>query len=186
MPQRRTRVLHIIQNLNYGGMERVLADVVRGADKSRFEMHVMALEYLGRFADGLQEVAHLHLAAPQQRWSMVWPRGLAREIMQIAPDVVHTHSGVWYKASLAARLAGVERVIHTEHGRREPDPFSDRVVDTFAVRRTNVVVAVSERLRMHLVANGVAPAHKVEVVPNGIDTEAYAPHRRDGRFRQAL
>jgi glycosyltransferase involved in cell wall biosynthesis len=183
---RRKRILHVIQNLNYGGMERVLADVVRGVDKSRFEMHVMALEYLGRFADGLEKVAHLHLAGPQQRWSMVWPRGLAREIARIAPDVVHTHSGVWYKASLAARLAGVNRVIHTEHGRREPDPFSDRVVDSFAVRRTDVVAAVSERLRIHLVAKGIAPAHKVEVVPNGIDTAVYAPHRRDGQLHRAL
>src|SRR2546426_5760718 len=41
----------------------------------------------------------------------------------VAPDVVHTHSGVWYKGSLAARHAGVPRLIHTDHGRHHPDPL---------------------------------------------------------------
>jgi hypothetical protein len=30
--ERRTRVLHVIQNLNYGGMERLLADIVLHVD----------------------------------------------------------------------------------------------------------------------------------------------------------
>jgi len=39
----RIRVLQMIQNLNYGGMERLLADIVMRADLGRFEPHVMAL-----------------------------------------------------------------------------------------------------------------------------------------------
>src|SRR5262245_53582999 len=114
---RKIRVLNIINNLNYDGMERMLADLVRRTDPSRLDKHVLALSYLGQFAKGLQDVATLHVADRMPRWSSLWPRRLARQIQQIAPDVVHTHSGVWYKASLAARLAGVRRLIHTEHGR---------------------------------------------------------------------
>src|SRR5690348_8097596 len=147
---RRTRVLHVIQNLNYGGMERLLADIVRRADPERFESHVLVLQYLGRFADGLREHAELHVAEPMSRWSMVWPASLAQTIRGIAPDVVHTHSGVWYKTTLAARQAGVPRLIHTEHGRQTPDPWQSRVVDGLASRRTNVVVAVSEALAAQL------------------------------------
>src|SRR5262245_29854888 len=99
------RVLHIIQNLNYGGMERLLAEIVRGVRSDRFDSQVMALEYLGRFADGLEDVATLHRAEPMSRVSMLWPRVLSRQIRAIQPDVVHTHSGVWYKAALAARMA---------------------------------------------------------------------------------
>jgi hypothetical protein len=64
---RRIRVLHMMDNLNYGGMERVVADIVRRTDRSRFETHVMALTYLGRFADGLEEFATLHVARPMSR-----------------------------------------------------------------------------------------------------------------------
>jgi hypothetical protein len=50
----RLRVLHVIQNLNYGGMERLFADLVRLLDPERFESHVMYVNYLGRFGEGLE------------------------------------------------------------------------------------------------------------------------------------
>lgn len=182
----RTRVLHVIQNLNYGGMERVLADIVRGVNKDRFEMHVLVIEYLGRFADGLDRVADLHLAAPQEPWSMLLPRVLTKQIARIAPHTVHTHSGVWYKASLAARLAGIPRVVHTEHGRRYPDPIMDRTLDTLAARRTDVVAAVSDRLRVQLQESGIVSAERIRVVPNGIDTDLFAPRRDRSGLVQEL
>src|SRR5436190_10727478 len=125
----RIRVLHVIQNLNYGGMERVLSDIVLRCDGERFESHVLCLQYLGRFAEGLEKVATLHVAKPMGSASMLWPRQLAAQIRALAPDVVHSHSGVWYKASLASRLAGVPRFVHTEHGRAQPDSLRNRIVD---------------------------------------------------------
>jgi glycosyltransferase involved in cell wall biosynthesis len=182
----RVRVLHVIQNLNYGGMERLLADIVRGLDRSRFEAHVLVLQYFGRFADGLEEIAQLHQAPPMSRWSMIRPAALARQVARIAPHVVHTHSGVWYKASLAARMAGVERIIHTEHGRQSPDPLSYRAIDSLAARRTDVVVAVSEPLRNQLVATRVASARRMRVVQNGVDTNSFSPRPDDGALRREI
>ena len=51
---RRLRILHVIQNLNYGGMERLLADLVVRADHDAFETHVLVLQYLGRFSRELE------------------------------------------------------------------------------------------------------------------------------------
>src|SRR6266567_8559844 len=118
---RRIRVLHIIENLNYGGMERVLSDLVCKCDRDRFEAHVLCLTALGRFSEGLDRVAELHVASPMTRLSMFRPALLSEQIGFIRPNVVHTHSGVWYKGSLAARMAGVPWLVHTEHGRPQPD-----------------------------------------------------------------
>ncbi|HEX6967160.1 MAG TPA: glycosyltransferase [Gemmatimonadaceae bacterium] len=183
---RRTRVLHVIQNLNYGGMERLLADIVRRADPERFESHVLVLQYLGRFADGLREHAQLHVAEPMSRWSMLWPASLARCIREIAPDVVHTHSGVWYKTSLAARRAGVPRLVHTEHGRQSPDPWQARTVDGLASRRTDIVVAVSEALAEQLARTVVKDSRRIRIVINGVDTDAYRPRADSGCVRREL
>jgi len=186
MTRRRVRVLHIVQNLNYGGMERVVSDLILHSDRERFEQHLLCLQYLGRFSEGLERVAELHVANPMSRLSMVNPVGLAREIRRIAPDVVHTHSGVWYKASLASRKAGVRALVHTEHGRRSPDPLLDRVVDGAAARRTDAVVAVSERLAQELPGALRMSPDRVVCIPNGIDTEIYHPRQDNGALRREL
>lgn len=179
------RVLHVIQNLNYGGMERLLADLVLRADPERFQSEVLVLQYLGRFAQELEGRAKLHRADPLPRYSMLWPGPLIRQLRRIAPDVVHSHSGVWYKASLAARRAGVPRVVHTDHGRRSPDPWPDRVVDGVAARRTDATVAVSQALATHLRDRLRVPAEQLRVIPNGVDTELHRP-RRSTAVRTAL
>jgi glycosyltransferase involved in cell wall biosynthesis len=182
---RRIRVLHMMDNLNYGGMERVVADIVRRTDRSRFETHVMALTYLGRFADGLEEFATLHVARPMSRSSMLRPYRLAQDIRAIAPDVVHLHSGVWYKASLAARMARVPLVIYTDHGRQNPEPWINRAIDRRASARTNIVVAVSEKLRDDMARFVVAP-EELRVIPNGVDTDRYVHRAGDCALRREI
>lgn len=172
--KRRVRLLHIVNNLNYGGMERVISEIGRRTDPARFETHVIALHYLGHFADGLDQFATLHVASPMTRWSMIRPVALARDIRAIAPDLVHMHSGTWYKASLAARIAGVKAQVYTDHGRQQPDPWTHRVLDRIASRRTDVVVAVSARLAQDMI-RFVADPPGLRVVPNGVDTVRYAP-----------
>ena len=179
------RVAHIIQNLNYGGMERLLADLVRLADPAAFESHVIVLQYRGRFAEGLEEFGTVHQCAPLPPWSMLWPGPLIYLLRSIAPAVVHSHSGVWYKASLAARRAGVPRVIHTEHGLPSQDTWLSRRLERRAARRTDTIVAVSEALAAALAANGLAAA-AIRVVPNGVDTERFAPRADAGAVHQEL
>ena len=184
--RKRTRVLHIIQNLNYGGMERLLADIVRRADRDAFESHVLVLQYLGRYAEGLNDFATLHIAAPLSRLSMLHPTSLIRHISEIGPDVVHTHSGVWYKASLAARRAGVPLLVHTEHGRQTPDPWLARMVDRLASRRTDIVVAVSDVLARQLAATVLSRRRQVTVVYNGVDADLFRPQPDTGTLRKEL
>lgn len=188
MTQRRLRVLHAINNLNYGGLERVVAELVMRMDQSRFEPHVMALGYMGHFGEGLDDFATLHVANPMSRWSMLRPEVLTRQIAAIQPDVMHLHSGVLYKASLAARLAKVPYQIYTDHGRQNPDPLTHRMIDKAAARRLDVIVAVSDKLKGQL--EGFMPraprGPRLCVIPNGVNTERYAPRSDDGEFRSEL
>lgn len=182
---RKTRVLHIVNNLNYGGMEHVVAELARRTDSTRFDTHVMALGYMGHFGAGLDTVATLHVAQPMAKWSMLYPRALAQQIRAIAPDVVHLHSGVLYKASLAASLASVPYQIYTDHGRQHPDPWLHRMLDRRASRRVDVIVTVSDPLREHM-ARIVHDASTIHVVHNGVDSDRYTPRPDDGSFRREL
>ena len=173
-------------DLEAGGLERFVADLVRRTDPARFELHLLALETLGRYAAGLEAFATLHVAEPMPRWSLLWPRALRRQIRGIAPDIVHTHSGVWLKAARAAHLARVPRLVHTDHGRQHPDPLADRLQDRLAARWTTVVVGVSDALSAQLRTTVVPAGTAVATIPNGVDTDAYRPRPDDGRLRAEL
>lgn len=165
----RIRVVHVIQNMNYGGMERLLASIIERTDPRRFELHLVVLQFLGRFAEGLEAHATLHVVPPLGRGSMLWPGALIGLLRRLRPAVVHAHSGVWWKAMLASRLARVPAFIYTEHGRPQPDPQPGRFIDRLASRGTSRVVAVSEALRRQLIETlGVDPSC-LDVIPNGID-----------------
>lgn len=180
------RVLHIIQNLNYGGMERLVGDIVRGIDPQEFESHILPLQYVGRFGTGLSDAATIHTPPRIARWSMLWPSDLAAVITRISPDVVHSHSGVWYKASLAARMARVSRIVHTEHGRQLPDPRVARTLDHLAARRTSTAVAVSSSVAQILEQHVVRGRCPIEVVLNGVDVNRFNPHSDTGKLRREL
>jgi glycosyltransferase involved in cell wall biosynthesis len=182
---RRLKVLHVIQNLNYGGMEKLMADLVRTLDHDRFEPHVLTLKYLGRYSRDMTPYAEVHLAPPMSRLSLIRPASLAGFLRDFAPDVVHTHSGVWYKTAMAARMAGVPRIVHTEHG-KQPEGFLPRWLDQRAARRTDVIVAVSEPLRGYMAERLKLPAERIEVVINGVDTSIFVPKPPSGALRKEL
>ena len=164
----------------------MVADLVRRTDRTRFELHVIAVNFLGRYAEGLEEFAGLHVAGPLPRWSLLWPGPLIATLRRLAPDVVHIHSGAWYKGAFAARRAGVPLVVYTDHGRKHPDPLSDRVQDGLAARWTDVIVAVSDELARQLTAIAGSSVAEIVTIRNGIDTEAFTPREDDGAIRREL
>jgi len=181
----RVRVLHVTLNVDHGGMQKVLADIVRHVDKTRFECHVLALRPLGRYGGEVARDAVLHPGPRMSRLSLLRPAALAACIAKLQPDIVHTHSGVWYKGARAARLAGVQRLVHTEHGRQPESPIA-RFLDRRATRLTDAVVAVSQPLRTYLCDRLRVPESRIVVIRNGVDTQTFRPIRPSGALRSQL
>jgi glycosyltransferase involved in cell wall biosynthesis len=175
LPSRPIRVAHVIQNLNFGGMEKVLHNLARSLPGRGFEIHIVVLQYHGTFAEGLSQWATLHQVPPMGKLSLLRPVELAGVLRRITPDIVHSHSGVWLKAVRAARMAGVPSTVHTEHGRPDAISFSDRWLDRRACARTDVLIAVSDALAGTLRRQVARRPEQVEVIINGVDTESLRP-----------
>lgn len=167
---RRIRVLRVAFSLHGGGLERVVSDLIARLDPDRFESHLLCLEYLGRHAPSLTSVATLHVTPRQSRWSMIRPTRLARQIRGIDPDLVHTHSGTWYKTARATHMAGSPVLIYTDHGRYYPGPWTEKALTRLASALTASIVAVSHPLADY--RSRVTPRHAghrlvVTIDPNG-------------------
>lgn len=182
----RLRIAHVIQNLNYGGMERVIHSLARRLPRLGFEIHILVLEYFGHFANGLEGAATLHQVPPMSALSLIRPTELTAVLRSIAPDIVHTHSGLWLKGVRAARMARVPHTVHTDHGRPDPVPLSEQLIDRWASHSTDVVVAVSEPLAGVLRRSVVSDPSKVRVITNGVDLEPGHPDSDRTALRREL
>lgn len=185
-PDAPIRVAHIIQNLNYGGMERVLHDLAERLPSHGFDTHIVVFEYLGHFASGLEDRVTFHQVPPMTRTSLIYPKQLMRLFRTLAPDIVHSHAGAWIQAARAARAVGVPAVVHTEHGRPSPVPLMDRLIDNHASRRTDVVISVSEALAGVLRAEVVHDPARVRVVTNGVNLDRLSPGTDRATIRMEL
>lgn len=172
------KVLHVITGLGIGGAEQQLRLLLRHLPVSS---GVVTLTNPGAVAAGIEAdgtpVTHLGMAGNRDLGAL--PR-LARIVRQGRYDLVHTHL---YRACVygrtAARLAGVRRVIATEHSLGEtqiegrPLSAGTRALYLASERLGTSTVAVSPSVARRLADWGVPPA-RIRVVPNGIETDRFA------------
>jgi glycosyltransferase involved in cell wall biosynthesis len=181
------KVLHVILDLKYGGMQRLLLALLSRLDREAFEVEVLVLDPESHLVEEMAAICPVHVMGRMERGSMLRPRRLAKKIATISPDIVHTHSGTWYKVSLAARMAGVPSIIYTDHGRQHPDPRIGRFLDSRASRRTTAIVSVSETVRSQL-RRFVSQPEDISVILNGVDCDFFCPGEltRDERCELGL
>lgn len=114
---------------------------------------------------------------------------------RVRPDVVHTHTAkAGALGRLAARVAGVPRVVHTFHGHVFEGYFGDTgsraavAAERLLARMTDRVVAVSDEVGRDLVERfRVVPREKLAVVPVGLPLgELLGCESRRGALRREL
>jgi glycosyltransferase involved in cell wall biosynthesis len=174
------RVAQVVFDLDGGGLESLVAAMAHRFARSSVAMSVITLSgRVGRVGATVRPLLdEFHILRPISGLSMVAPVGLIRCLRRLRPHVVHLHSGAWYKGAAAARWAGVPRIVYTEHGREHHDPPVLRWLDRRASRWTDVVVAVSDRLRRYLEARIHIPPNRIRTIESGVDVNVFSPGPR--------
>ncbi len=183
MTAHRLRVAHVVLQLRTGGMEKVLAELARHADRDAYDLHFVCLGESGPVADEITSLG----------WPVTVlnkPRGLrpshvlklARLFSRLGTHVVHSHNNdpLLY-AALATRFAGVPVHIQTRHGQAIGTSRRHRTAVRLASLFARRVVCVSNDSGRVAAREGI-PARKLLTVHNGIDTErfGYAGPRLNG------
>lgn len=181
---RRPRILFVTPAFVYGGLERVILDLIAAMDRERFSPMICSLyppapgmvprlEAAGMPFFALDKGDGVNLRLPFQ---------LARLFRRERVDLVNAHDiGATFYAGPAARLAGIRRVVHTDHS--QVLGLTRRLSVFAAVLRygTARATTVSEHLRRFLIETLHYPAGRVQVIPNGMDLSAYEKPARPAR-----
>lgn len=164
------RVAHVAARLPVGGMENVIATLVRGLPTDAFDCRIWCLEEadaLGRELTAAGEPL-LELNRTQRRdFGLV--RRLVRAARAGAIDVLHCHDELsWFYGILAAMWLPRLAVVTTMHGRRGDISPRHRLEQRLLCRRTDALVSVSAFLRDQLVRDLRLRADKITLIINGV------------------
>jgi glycosyltransferase involved in cell wall biosynthesis len=163
------RIAHVIDSLEIGGAEAVVAALSRlqAGDGHVVEVHCVVAG--GPLAETLMaEGIPVHVHGPAARWSVM--HSLFRSFRQGRPEVVHCHNkSATVHATVVARMAGVRGVITTRHGVAAL-PYRFRKDFKFWVIAglfCNRVVAVCDTAHRNMTTGAKAAAHKIVTIRNG-------------------
>jgi glycosyltransferase involved in cell wall biosynthesis len=175
---RKKRVLHVIDSLDLGGAQVVLENLVRHADRERFDLEVAALHGPGVFTERLARLGVPVRALSSQKWLPWYVPRLLGAFAGCSYDVVHCHL-LW--ANLIAKpLAAITRtpvrINHDHCNDKQTLRPTLRRLDRAANRISSHIIAVSESTRAGLLAQGISNDH-VSTIYNGLDLELYQPRR---------
>jgi glycosyltransferase involved in cell wall biosynthesis len=112
--------------------------------------------------------------------------GLTRRLKQLRLNAVHLQHFVGlHKLGLPARLAGIERVVVTEHSVFDVDQsLAGRLRARLNWRLASAITVVHEGIKDYLCDRLKVPAEHVSVIPVGIDLQRFTPEDRSVRRAQ--
>jgi len=167
------RILYLITELDVGGAEKTLYELVTRLDRRRFEPVVACLTGRGPIGEWLAQknVPVEHVGMTGLLDLAAWFR-LRRIIKERRPHVLHTFL---FHANVAGRIAaaglGLQKVIASV---RVEEP---RRLHLWAERLTrglaDVVTCVSESARQYTHRHGRVALDRLVTIPNGIDPTRY-------------
>jgi glycosyltransferase involved in cell wall biosynthesis len=173
--QQRIRVVHVSLQLDVGGMEKLLVEFARHADRRRFELRFVSMTTRGQVAEEIAELGWPVVAMDEPPG---FRPGLSLRLAGLLrgwrTDVIHMHNGkpLVYGAP-AAHLARVRRIIYTRHGQRHNATVRQNLLFRMATRLVDRVVCVSKDSAARSVSDGLHPS-RISTIWNGIDVSRFA------------
>lgn len=177
------RIVHVCGDLGLYGAENVVALLMQHTHEPDVELVAMTVNR-SEHPEARERVGVPVVAIDRNgRKDVTFLFRMVSALRRLRPDVVHTHGHHGrYWGRLAAVLAGVPAIVHTEHNPDLTPPAPRRVfegLNRLLNPRTAAFVDFTPRRRAELAAAERIPIERIVVIPNGIPAVDRAPGRRE-------
>ena len=174
------RIIHIVESLDYGGLERMVVDMVRQQRNLGFTCKVISLFHAGIMAKNLEaldvEVTALNKINAQSKFKLL--KQLREQIKVHDTDIIHTHNPTsHYYATVASIGLNYKVLINTRHGLGSRFALTTKIKHikreifyrlTFPF--SHYLVAVSYASYNELIKRNIFRKKRSSVIYNGIFT----------------
>ncbi|MDO9227732.1 MAG: GT4 family glycosyltransferase PelF [Pseudomonadota bacterium] len=168
------KVVHLLQGLEVGGLEIMVAHLLERLDPRRFQSQVIGYDSLGPLAYRLgMSGIPAFLLKRRPGVDVRYILRLARHLAAIRPHILHLHNPTaFFYGTLAGKLARVPCIVYTEHGRDLASSKRNQYLHRLLGRLVNRIVVVSESGRALLQAEGI-PGERILTIHNGVDAARF-------------
>ena len=169
---KKIKVLHILSDTNIGGAGRLLLNLSKTVNKSKFEF-IFAFPKGSKLINLFKKEGSVYCYSGKgdKSFNITSIISIKKIIKNTSPYIIHTHSSL--SGRIAAKLSGIkkERVIYTKHCVFDIPNFKKNVLYRNIYRSfddlfSGHVIAVADSAKKELIDIGVDPK-KITVIING-------------------
>lgn len=191
LPTAPVHVVHVVETLNPGGLENVVATVVERLDRRRYSSTVIVLSEAGSLVRRIEATGtKVHVIGKRPGFDMPAARELRRIVANSDVDLVHTHNPIanhWTVIATMGLGRGVP-IIVSEHSIH----YSGRIawfypwVRTVIGLRNQAIVGVCDAVTASHAAIDPLNRGKYVTIHNGIDPVPHIPEGQLSGLRTEL
>jgi len=169
------KVLHVIWDVNQGGAQTYLTNLVRLSKGKDIVIDVAVLTQPGIYSDCISEqVNKIHYYDFHHGFDIFSAIRLYISIKKLAPDIIHDHTNTII-AIIFMLLTRIP-VVHTEHGAGVMDNYPRSKIIKYILynilcKFIKYFIAVSNKMKNKMVNVNNKKTDNVIVIPNGVDYE---------------
>jgi glycosyltransferase involved in cell wall biosynthesis len=177
-------IIHVVQHLKPGGIESFALEFQRAA-KECFDVHIISLEkhsFTSYWGDKLDCNGSIHMLNKKPGWEVGIVVQLKNLFKELKPCYVHTHHiGPLIYGGLAARLANVKNIIHTEHDAWHLANYKPRLLQKVFISLIRPIYVADAQFVAQQV-NKLIPSLNPVVITNGIDVNKFKPSKQNKKL----
>lgn len=182
LPGFRKKVLMVIPNLGTGGAEKLVIDIARNMDREKFDVTILSLFPKNEsIYNNIVEDEEIKVVYMNKKLGISLSQvfKVTRYIVDLKPDIIHTHLNVAPYTLLGCMFAKVKCRIHTVHNMASTESTKrDRRIMKLAYKIFNFTpVGISDYIKNTIMDYYKLREKKVPCIYNGIDTIFFNPNR---------
>ncbi|MCP4322572.1 MAG: glycosyltransferase [Psychromonas sp.] len=172
---KKIKILIVISNMEFGGAQRQIVELVNNIDQTQFEVHVCSLSEYTPLAEQFNGGIPLHIIHKKSKFDFSVVFKLTALIRKHHFDVIHSYL---FDAEIAARLAGKLsytgiKVIGSERNANYTLKPIQKKAYLLTKNLVSDIIANSQSGANYNAKQTLQPKHKYHVVYNGVDTNRF-------------
>ena len=171
------KVLIVVNNMNMGGLENFLMNVVRNINLEKFEISFLYCEVIDTYFDNEIKSLGFKITKISSRSSGFFKhlRELKRFFENNKFDVVHINYGtsLCFTAARAAKKAGIKNVIVHSHNSKAKKVLLHKICKPLISIYANRYLACSKEAADWMFTKRINNSNRVVIIKNAIDTLKY-------------